>query len=111
MMPRRSRPFPIILTGIAGPKASLPAPRNERNFVQCEITPLYVGRSTTSRIRYANCGEGLAVGGLVEPFGFGARPCGADSSNLSQDIGRDRTLGQASFAEMGEANTQQPHAS
>lgn len=69
------RPYPIMETTLLGPWKLTPVPIGYREYTQCEVTPLYVGRPYTTNITYMSGAPvetvNTLVGGFVEPFAYG----------------------------------------
>lgn len=87
----RPRPFPIVLTGLFGPVDLETFPLLRREYVQIEVTPLYVGRPFTSNITYSKIehlklrNQTILVGGFVEPFAYDGAPPSSGLNASSQE--------------------------
>jgi len=64
-------PFPIMNNAMLGPVEAAPFGLYQRRYVMMEATALYVGFPHIQNVTYPN-NIHLALGGLVEPLGFGS---------------------------------------
>jgi len=64
-------PFPIMNNAMLGPIEAAPFGLYQRRYVMMEATPMYVGFPRVQNVTYPNDIH-LALGGLVEPIGFGS---------------------------------------
>lgn len=102
-------PYPLIGSTLLGPTNLAPFSLASRAYVFLESTPLYVGVSHPLRVNYTAVGGGAAVagkrrskqsvllGGLVEPFAFGAPtasrvPCSGSQNDTRWKSARSRAV-------------------
>lgn len=91
IVPKGSKPYPVIGTTVVGPANCGPFDSKNQNYTMVEITPLYVGQMNTIDVKYEKklgLDRTRRVGGALEPFGFavqGKAPVFALSSDKTSD--------------------------
>ena len=65
------RPFPILNSAQLGPLECTHFELLAKKYVMMEMTPMYIGFPTRQVLNYSRC-QPLALGGFLEPIGFGS---------------------------------------